>query len=101
MSLPRQPQADLAAIATYSEKEWGHDRKERYMATLRATLVRVARFPGTGLKHADIAAGYQSVLSGGHISFYRETSDAIRVIRVLQAAQPMSDRCLESSSPRT
>ena len=74
---------DLQGISQYTERQWGSDRKRRYMGAIADCLVRLLRKPGLGAPRDDIRPGYRSVAAGRHVVFYRQTEDKIEIIRIL------------------
>ncbi|MGN6031840.1 MAG: type II toxin-antitoxin system RelE/ParE family toxin [Thermomicrobiales bacterium] len=88
MSVPRsitysrKARADLAGIAKYTQEQWGTEQRVRYLALLRAAVIRLAEFPELGEPESDIAVGIRAIRVEMHIVYYRVTPKTIRVLRI-------------------
>ncbi|MBI4182882.1 MAG: type II toxin-antitoxin system RelE/ParE family toxin [Proteobacteria bacterium] len=85
-------QADLRDIARYTGREWGEAQKRRYLEAIRKRLAGVRRRPGLGAPREEIGPGYRSTSCGRHVIFYRETEDAVVVLRILHARMDVGGR---------
>jgi toxin ParE1/3/4 len=83
--LSPRAQADLDEIWDYTAETWGIDQAERYIRLLQHGIEAVAADPRRGSPCDDIRAGYRKYLVGSHILFYRITSEAIDVVRILHS----------------
>jgi toxin ParE1/3/4 len=83
--LSPRAQADLDEIWDYTAETWGIDQAERYIRLLQHGIEAVAADPRRGSSCDDIRAGCRKYLVGSHILFYRITSEAIDVVRILHS----------------
>ena len=74
---------DLAEIGRYTERHWGVEQKNVYLAAMRERLNQIRSAPEQGAPRDHIQPGYRSMRSGSHLIFYRETADFIEVVRIL------------------
>ena len=74
---------DLKAIARHTQERWGAQQKRRYMDGIRDCLARLRRDPELGAPRDDVGPDYRSLHAGRHVVFYRDTADAVIVVRVL------------------
>ena len=74
---------DLQDISQYTERQWGSDRRRRYMGAIADCLARLLRNPSLGAPRDDIRPGCRSVVAGRHVVFYQQTNDRIAIIRIL------------------
>ena len=81
---------DLAEIAHYSRKQWGRSRTRAYLAEIERCFGEIGRNPAAGAPRDDIKPGYRSGRAGRHLVFYRETREAIEVLRVLHQSMDLA-----------
>jgi toxin ParE1/3/4 len=74
---------DLKGIARYGEREWGRERRDDYLAMLRARFGALLDYPDIGAPRSDLIAGSRSVPAGRHVIFYSVSQETIRILRVL------------------
>ena len=75
--------ADLDGIWDHTSKRWDDDQAETYLRMIQAAIETVAANPRLGRRCDEVRPGYRRHRAGAHLIFYRETSDAIDVVRVL------------------
>jgi toxin ParE1/3/4 len=75
-------EADLEDIWAYTVKTWSAEQAESYHANFIDAFEGLASGAKTG-RPADVREGYLKYAVGAHVVFYRVSSDAIEVIRVL------------------
>ena len=83
LRLTKQAQEDLRDIGRYTQRMWGREQRNRYLTQIDAALHLIARNPHIGRACDAIRPGYRKYPVGRHIIFYRVTSDAIAIIRIL------------------
>jgi len=89
--------ADLKEIGRYTQKHWGREQRNTYLAMLDARFRQLAVDPLTGKECSDIRNGYRKHSAGSHIIFYRQTSnDTIEIVRVLHKRMDIEQRLAES-----
>lgn len=75
--------ADLDNIWEHTSKRWDDDQAEAYLRMIQAAIDTVTANPKLGRPYDDVRAGYWRHRAGSHLILYRETSDAIDIVRVL------------------
>lgn len=79
----QRAQADLQAIARYTELRWGKRQGAAYLGAFRNCFGTIRQNPLSGRDRSDIAEGCRSIECGRHVLFYRDTPDAILILRIL------------------
>ncbi len=74
---------DLSRIWDYTAEHWDQAQAEKYVLEVRAAIERIASDPERGRACDEIRQGYRRYGIGSHLVFYRDSSDAIEVIRIL------------------
>ena len=77
---------DLEGISAYTARTWGVEQKRRYLDLLRGDMAGLRANPAIGTMRDAISPGVRSLASGSHRIFYRDTPDAVIVLRVLHAS---------------
>jgi toxin ParE1/3/4 len=75
--------ADLSAIRTWSEDNWGPGRTRDYLIGLREALRQLERQPMIGRSRDVLAMGLRSWTYKTHVIFYVLRPDGISIVRVL------------------
>ena len=75
-------EADLEQIWLYTFKRWSLEQADKYVRDLVAAMVDLAGDAKTG-RICSVREGYCQYAVGSHIVFYRVTSDALDVTRIL------------------
>ena len=74
---------DLSVIWDYTNERWGIEQAEKYTEHI-IEMCAVLTEPVTGsLSADDIRSGYQKVLYGKHLIFFRIEKEVIEVVRIL------------------
>jgi toxin ParE1/3/4 len=76
---------DLKAIGRYTQKIWGKEQRNIYLAKIDASLQLIASEPGKGRTCDHIRLGYRKYRVGRHIIFYLQKSDYVEIIRILHS----------------
>jgi toxin ParE1/3/4 len=74
---------DLLSIGRYTQKTWGTEQRNRYLAMLDDCFHLLAQDPQRGRTCDDIRLGYRKYHIGRHLIFYQETDEYIDIIRIL------------------
>ena len=74
---------DLEEIQIYGLQAWGTNRADAYLRDLRDAVDELLSYPEIGRQRDDIELGIRARFIGRHVIFYRVTTDAITVLRVL------------------
>ncbi len=83
LDLSAHAQADLRAIASYTERQWGPAIREQYLASLAGRVVELCSTPGMGAPREDLKPGCRMLKVARHLVIYRVSDAAIEVLRVL------------------
>ena len=75
--------ADLDSIWDHTSKRWDDGQAEAYLRMIQAAIETVAGNPKLGRRYDEVRTGYRRHRAGSHLILYRETSDAIDIVRVL------------------
>ena len=81
--LTQSAKQDLLSIGRYTQKTWGLEQRDRYLAMLDDCFHLLVRDPHRGRACDDIRPGYRKYHRGRHLIFYRETAKDIEIIRIL------------------
>ncbi len=81
--LSKLAKQDLRAIGRYTQKTWGREQRNLYLAQLDACFQELAQEPQRGRTCNEIRLGYRKYHIGRHLIFYLEASEGIQIIRIL------------------
>ena len=85
-TLTNQAKIDLKEIGRYTQRHWGREQRNRYLAMLDTCFHQLAVNPLQGKECSDIRTGYRKFTVGSHVIFYhRKNSDVIVIVRVLHS----------------
>jgi toxin ParE1/3/4 len=83
-ALTKRALTDLQEIGRYTQKHWGLDQRNKYLAMLDSCFHQLAESPSRGRDCSDIRQGYRKINVGSHVVFYRQQqSEVIEIVRVL------------------
>ncbi len=74
---------ELLDIWDYSFENWGQDQADRYLAALDAMFARITNGSAPSRPADNLRAGLRKVPVGRHVVFFRESAEAVEVVRVL------------------
>lgn len=86
---------DLAAIAEYTEQQWGTAQKRRYLTLICDAHSGLAHGTTISTTREEIRSGYRSIATGRHVVFYREADDSIVILRILHQRMDWRRRLTE------
>lgn len=81
--LSAETRQDLAGIWFYSFETWGQDQADRYSAALHALFGRIVAGSVASRPAESTRPDLRKVPIGRHMVFFRESADAVEVVRVL------------------
>jgi toxin ParE1/3/4 len=91
--LTKKAVADLLEIGRYTEKHWGKEQRNKYLAQLDAGFHQLAANPLQGRDCSEIRKGYRKMKVGSHVIFYRQTSAVkIEIVRILHGCMDIESR---------
>ena len=74
---------DLEDIATYTEGQWGRDKRNDYVRTLVKHFEWLGENPELGKPQHEIKRGYFSYNEGSHVIFYIKHKKYVEIMAIL------------------
>lgn len=74
---------DLRAIAAYTRREWGAAQSERYLGRIRSRMSQLRTREDFGVMRPDLGRNLRSLSCEQHVIFYKLSSEAIEIVRIL------------------
>jgi toxin ParE1/3/4 len=91
--LTKKALTDLIEIGCYTQKRWGKDQRNTYLAMLDSCFQQLAAAPHMGRDCSYIRSGYRKMNSGSHVIFYRQIQiNEIEIVRVLHKRMDFETR---------
>lgn len=85
--LTRSAQADLKAIARFTQKRWGVRQRNDYLKEFDQVFRALAKSPLMGQACDEVREGYRKLPHGSHVIYYKQPSASLLlVVRILHAA---------------
>ncbi|WP_417480877.1 type II toxin-antitoxin system RelE/ParE family toxin [Maricaulis sp.] len=81
--LSRAAERDLDRIWDYSADRWDQAQADSYLRRIQAAMAGLCDFPETGRAVDDISPGYRVLSVEAHCIFYRTSTDAVEIVRIL------------------
>jgi toxin ParE1/3/4 len=92
-TLTRKAMADLITIGGYTQKRWGTEQRNTYLAMLDRCFQQLAADPLTGSDCSYIRSGYRKMNAGSHVIYYRlKQTDEVEIVRVLHQRMDLETR---------
>ena len=89
----RKAHADLIAIGRFTAKEWGINRRNKYLKQLDDCFQQLSENPSLGVCCDFIANGYRKFPQGSHLIFYKQNPEGIiEIIRILHKTMDVKSR---------
>lgn len=87
-TLTEKAKSDLKDIARFTQKRWGREQRNKYLASLDNSFQRLVENPSIGKDCSEIKdeikEGYQKFPTGRHVIYYRRSEKApMQIVRVL------------------
>ena len=86
----REAETDLIDIWLYGAQEHSPGAADRHLRAIDTACKRLVNWPHSGRAHSEIAHGLRSVSVTPHVVFYRVTSAAVEIVRVLHARRDVN-----------
>lgn len=80
-----EAETDLIGIWLYGAQVHSPADADRHLRAIDAACRRLVNWPQSGRARPEIARGLRSVPVAPHVVFYRVTSSAVEIVRVLHA----------------
>jgi toxin ParE1/3/4 len=74
---------DMKAIGRFTERKWGREQRNRYLAMLDSSFDTITHQPGIGTACDYVRTGYRKYHVGRHLIFYRQKNEGVEIIRIL------------------
>lgn len=74
---------DLIDIWLYSLEKWGIAQADQYLSHLNQSIKSIAANPDIGTACDYVRAGYRKLHSREHYIFYKYTTNAVVIMRIL------------------
>ena len=82
--LTKSAQADLKAIAKFTQDRWGVRQRNTYLREIDQIFRTLAKNPVMGRACDEVREGYRKFPHGSHIIYYQQDdSDVLLVVRIL------------------
>ena len=75
----------MLGIAQYSVRAWGESQAASYLLEIETCCRQLAAKPALGRSCDSIRPGLRRMEQGRHVTFYRERTGGILVVRILHA----------------
>ena len=83
-TLTGKAKSDLRDIDHFTQKRWGREQRNKYLATLDESFRRLAENPSIGKDCSEIKKGYQKFPTGSHVIYYRCPENVpLQIVRIL------------------
>jgi toxin ParE1/3/4 len=91
--LTHAAEADLIAIARYTDKIWGIAQRNSYLKQFDDLFHTLGRNPQTGIACDALREGYRKFPLGSHMVYYRNGQEvAIVIVRILHKSMDAEAR---------
>jgi toxin ParE1/3/4 len=80
-----EAETDLIDIWLYGAQEHSPAAADRRLRAIDKACRRLMNWPHSGLARPEIARGLRSLSVAPHVVFYRVTSSAVEIVRILHA----------------
>ena len=74
---------DLQGIWRFGAERWGLAKTELYGEKILDAFEFIAENPHAGYSVGHIREGYQRLVVGSHLIFYRVVADGVEIVRIL------------------
>ena len=74
---------DMKAIGRFTERKWGREQRNRYLAMLDSSFDTITHQPAIGTACDYVRTGYRKYHVGRHLIFYRQKNEGVEIIRIL------------------
>ncbi len=78
---------DFKDIYQYGLRHWGQAQSDSYLETIKDQFWSLTEQPLMGVEHPEFLPNAKSLAIESHTVFYRITTDAVEIIRVLHGRQ--------------
>jgi toxin ParE1/3/4 len=92
-TLTKRALIDLVEIGTYTQKHWGNEQRNNYLAMLDGCFQRLGADPLMGKDCSEIREGYRKMSVGSHVIFYRQKHGGkVEIVRILHGRMDIDSR---------
>ena len=83
-TLTGKAKSDLKDIARFTQKRWGREQRNKYLASLDDSFRRLAENPSIGKDCSEVKEGYHKFPTGSHVIYYHcPEKSQLQIVRVL------------------
>ena len=90
--LSQDADQDIDEIFEYTKAAYGLSQAIQYLTEIEQVITKLLNNPGLGRNRDEIKKGLRSIPKGDHIIFYNQTTDRIRVVRILHGRKDVPER---------
>lgn len=90
--LSQDADQDIDEIFEYTKAVYGFSQAIQYLPEIEQVITKLLGNPGLGRNRDEIKRGLRSIPKGDHIIFYSQSTDRIRVVRILHGKRDMPQR---------
>ena len=81
--LSQRARKDLAEIWRYSDRQWGPERADRYIAAIHSACAKLAAKPSLGRRLPEAPKSIHQYRCGSHVIVHRMRGEQVYVVRIL------------------
>ncbi len=78
---------DLKELYQYGLRKWGKKQSDNYLEKIKSQLWSLTEQPLIGIDRSELLLGTRSLPIESHTLFYRVSTNALEIIRVLHGRQ--------------
>jgi toxin ParE1/3/4 len=97
--LHARAESDLIDIWVYSFEEWDDVQADKYLDELNAAINSLAGNPHLGVRRDNVREGYRALFVNRHAIYYRLSTTAVDVVRVLHGQMDPARHLEPSEDP--
>ena len=91
--LTRSAQADLKAIARFTQERWGVRQRNSYLKEIDQVFNALAKNPMMGRACDEVREGYRKLPHGSHVIYYKQQeADLVLVVRILHISMDVDSQ---------
>lgn len=94
-TLTEKAKNDLKDIARFTQKRWGREQRNKYLADLDACFFRLSDNPSLGRECGEVRDGYHKFPASRHVIYYRSISKTqVEIVRILHESMDVEIQLL-------
>ena len=92
LKISKAARLDLKDIFQYSQRQWGDNKADQYLDSIKEQMVLITRNSDMGINRPELQTGMHSLVIQSHIVFYTVDLLHINIIRVIHHRQDPNRR---------